>query len=134
MDNILPFCNRHWKTSTNLCHHNEDFRSIKNLYNLTDESGNDDTNSLNVNNKYRVPEYFCNLQSNVKSIFHKSLNILSQYLFYIKKRRPTPCTSGRTWHRPWFYRNYWGTHLKDFFFSNKHSSTKLCYRIDTNWI
>ena len=57
--NILPFCNRHGKaketitTPTNLFHHNELFQLIKNLNNLTDESSNDDTNSLNVSNKYR---------------------------------------------------------------------------------
>ena len=40
----------------------------KNLNNLTDESGNDDTNSLNVSNKYRDPEYFPsnNFQNNFR--------------------------------------------------------------------
>ena len=57
--NILPFCNGHGKaketitTPTNLFHRNKLFQLIKNLNNLTDESCNDDTNSLNVNNKYR---------------------------------------------------------------------------------
>ena len=97
--NILPFCNRHGKAKetitppTNLFHHNELFQLIKNLNNLTDESSNDDTNSLNVSNKYKHPEYFCNLQGNIKS---KSLNIPSQCLFPIKKFRPTPFTSDRT--------------------------------------
>ena len=77
--NILPFCNRHGKaketitTPTNLFHHNELFQLIKNLNNLTDESSNDDTNSLNVSNKYRDPEYFCNLPDNIKS---KSFSII----------------------------------------------------------
>ena len=97
--NILPFCNRHGKAKetitlpTNLFHHNELFQLIKNLNNLTDESSNDDTNSLNVGNKYGDPEYFCNLQGNIKS---KSLSIFHQCLFPIKKFRPTPCTSDRT--------------------------------------
>ena len=70
---ILPFCNRYGKaketitTPTNLFHHNELFQLIKNLNNLTDESTNDYINSLNVSNKYRDPEYFCNLQGNIKS-------------------------------------------------------------------
>ena len=56
--NILPPCNRHRKatetltTPTNLFHHNELSQLIKNLNNLTDESSNDDANSLNVSNKY----------------------------------------------------------------------------------
>ena len=66
--NILPFCNRHRKAKetitepTNRFLHNELFQSIENLNNLTDESSNIDTNSLNVSNKYRNPEYFCNLK------------------------------------------------------------------------
>ena len=86
--NILPFCNRHGKakekitTPTNLFHHNELFHLIKNLNNLTDESSNDDTNSLNVSNKYRDPEYFCNLPGNIKSkslsIFHHNVCSLSK--------------------------------------------------------
>ena len=86
--NILPFCNRHGKaqetitTPTNLFHHNELFQLIKNLNNLTDDSSNDDTNSLNVSNKYRDPEYFCNLQGNIKSkslsIFHHNVCSLSK--------------------------------------------------------
>ena len=61
--NILPFCNRHGRaketitTPTNLFHHNELFQLIKNFNNLTDESSNDGTNSLNVSNNYRDPEY-----------------------------------------------------------------------------
>ena len=76
--NILPFCNIYRKaketitTPTNLFHYNELFQLIKNLNHLTDESNNDDTNSLNVSNKYRDLEYFCNLQGNIKS---KSLTI-----------------------------------------------------------
>ena len=86
--NILPFCNRHGKaqetitTPTNLFHHNELFQLIKNLNNLTDDSSNDYTNSLNVSNKYRDPEYFCNLQGNIKSkslsIFHHNVCSLSK--------------------------------------------------------
>ena len=86
--NILPFCNRHGKAKetinppTNLFHHNELFQLIKNLNNLTDESSNDDTNSLNVSNKYRDPEYFCKLQGNIKSkslsIFHHNVCSLSK--------------------------------------------------------
>ena len=70
--NILPFCNRHGQaketvtTTTSLFHHNELFQLIINLNNLTDESSNEDTNSLNVSNKYRDPEYFCNLQDNIR--------------------------------------------------------------------
>ena len=41
------------------------FHLIRSLNNLTDESSNDDTNSLNVNNKYRDPEYFCNIPDNI---------------------------------------------------------------------
>ena len=76
--NILPFRNRHGKakeattTPKNLFHYNELFPLIKNLKNLTDESSNDDTKSLNVSNKYRDPGYFCNLPGNIKS---KSLSI-----------------------------------------------------------
>ena len=86
--NILSFSNRHGKAketitpTTNLFHHNELFHLIKNLNNLTDESGNDDTNSLNVSNKYRGPEYFCNLPGNIKSkglpIFHHNICSLSK--------------------------------------------------------
>ena len=86
--NILPFCNRHGKAKEtitppiNLFHHNELFQLIKNLNNLTDESSNDDANSLNVSNKYRDPEYFCNLQGNIKSkslsIFHHNVCSLSK--------------------------------------------------------
>ena len=87
--NILPFCNRHGKakettaTPTNLFHHNELSQLIKNLNYLTDESSNDDdTNSLNVSNKYKDPEYFCNLQGNIKSksltIFHHNVCSLSK--------------------------------------------------------
>ena len=71
--NILRFCNRHGKaketitTPTNILHHNELFQLNNNLNYLTDESSNDDTSSLNVSNKYRDPEYFCNLQGNIKS-------------------------------------------------------------------
>ena len=54
----------------------------KNINNLTDESGNDDPNSLNVSNKYRDPEYFCNLQNQLKSkslsIFHPNVCSLSK--------------------------------------------------------
>ena len=85
--NILPFCNRHEKakettTPTNLFHHNELFHLIKNLNNLTDESSNDDTNSLNVSNKYRDPEYFSNLQGNIKS---KSLSIFHHIVCSLPK-------------------------------------------------
>ena len=83
--NILPWT---WKTKetitppTNLFHHNELFQLIKNLNNLTDESSNDDDNSLNVSNKYRDPDYFCNLQGNIKSkglsIFHHNVCFLSK--------------------------------------------------------
>ena len=86
--NILPFCNRHGKaketitTPTNLFHHNERFQLIRNLNNLTGESSNDDTNSLNVSNKYRDTEYFCNLQGNIKSkrliMFHHDVCSLSK--------------------------------------------------------
>ena len=86
--NILPFCNRHGKAKEtitppiNLFHHNELFQLIKNLNNLTDESSNDDANSLNVSNKYRDPEYFCSLQGNIKSkslsIFHHNVCSLSK--------------------------------------------------------
>ena len=86
--NILPICNKHGKAKktinppTNLFHHNELFELIKNLNNLTDESSNDDTNSLNVTNKYRDPEYFSDLQSNIKSkrlsIFHHNVCSLSK--------------------------------------------------------
>ena len=66
----------------NLFHHNELFQLIKNLNNLTDESSNGDANSLNVSNKYRYPEYFCNLQGNIKSkslsIFHHNVCSLSK--------------------------------------------------------
>ena len=65
---------------TSLFHHNEPFQLIKKLNNLTDEPSND-TNSLNVSNKYRDPEYFCNLQGNIKSkslsIFHHNVCSLS---------------------------------------------------------
>ena len=58
------------------------FHLIRNLNNLTDESSNDDTNSLNVSNKYRDPEYFCNLPGNIKSkslsIFHHNVCSLSK--------------------------------------------------------
>ena len=86
--NILPFCNRHGKvketitTPTNISHLNELFHLIRNINNLTDESSNDGTNSLNVNNKYRDPEYFCNLPDNIKSkslsIFHHNVCSLSK--------------------------------------------------------
>ena len=86
--NILPFCNRHGKaketitTPTNLSHHNKLFHLIRNISNLTDESSNDGTNSLSVNNKYRDTEYFCNLLDNIKykslSIFHHNLCSLSK--------------------------------------------------------
>ena len=62
----------------NLLRHNELFHLIKNLNNLTDESSNDDTNSLNVSNKYRDPEYFCNLPGNIKPIFHHNVCSLSK--------------------------------------------------------
>ena len=128
ISNILLFCNIHWNAKetiispTNLFHHNYLFHLIKNLNDLTDESSNDDTNSLNVSNKYRDPEYFCNLPVNIKS---KCLSIF---------RHNIPCTFDRNWHRLWIYRNYWVTYLKDYFFSNEHSSSKLCYRTDTNWV
>ena len=86
--NILPFCSRHGKakeritTPTNISHLNELFHLIRNINNLTDESSNDGTNSLNVNNKYRDPEYFCNLPDNIKSkslsIFHHNVCSLSK--------------------------------------------------------
>ena len=69
-------------TPTNLLRHNELFHLIKNLNNLTDESSNDDTNSLNVSNKYRDPEYFCNLPGNIKS---KSLSILHHNVCSLSK-------------------------------------------------
>ena len=56
--NILRFWNRHRKdketftTTANLFHHSELFQMIKNHNSFTDESSNDDTNSLNVGNKY----------------------------------------------------------------------------------
>ena len=59
-------------TPTNLFRHNEFFHLIKSLNNSADESSNDDTSSLNVSNKYRDPEYFCNLPGSIKS---KSLSI-----------------------------------------------------------
>ena len=80
-------------TPVNLFHHNELFHLIKNLNNLTDESSNDDTNSLIVTNKCKDPEYFCNLPGNK---IKKSLNIPSQCLFSFKKFWPTPCTSDKT--------------------------------------
>ena len=86
--NILPFCNRHGKAKEtitppiNLFHHNELFQLIKNLNNLTDESSNDDTNSLNVSNKYRDSKYFCNLQGNIKS---KSLSIFHHHVCSLSK-------------------------------------------------
>ena len=58
------------------------FHLIRNLNNLTDESSNDDTNSLNVSNKYRDPEYFCNLPGNIKS---KSLSILHHNVCSLSK-------------------------------------------------
>ena len=70
--NILPFWNIQGKAKetvtipTSLFHHNELFQLIKNLSNLTYESRNVNTNSLNVSNKYRDPEYFCNLPDNIK--------------------------------------------------------------------
>ena len=98
--NILRFCNRHGKaketitTPTNLFHHNELFQLIKNLNNLTDESSNDNTNSLNVDNKYRDPEYFCNLQGNIRS---KSLSVFHHNICFLSRKcRPTPCTSDKT--------------------------------------
>ena len=54
----------------------------KNLNNFTDESGNDDTNTLNVSNKYWDPEYFCNLQSHLKS---KSLSIFQPNVCSLSK-------------------------------------------------
>ena len=85
---ISPFCKRHGKpketttTPTNLFHHNELFHLIKNLNNLTDESSNDNGNSLTVSNKHRDPEYFCNLPGNIKpkslSIFHHNVCSLSK--------------------------------------------------------
>ena len=86
--NILLFCNRYGKAKetitlpTTLFHHNELFQLIKNLNNLTDESSNDDTNSLNLSNKYRDPEYFCNLQDNIKS---KSLSIVHHNVCSLSK-------------------------------------------------
>ena len=92
--NILTSCNRHGKaketitTPTNLFHHNELFHLIRNLNNLTDESSNDDTNSLNVSNKYRDPEYFCNLPGNIKSkclsIFHHNVCSKTVKLSHVK--------------------------------------------------
>ena len=86
--NILPFCNRSGKdketvtTPTNFFHHNELFQLIESFHNLTGRSSNDDTNSLNVSNKYRNPEYFCNLPDNIKSkshsIFHHNVCSLSK--------------------------------------------------------
>ena len=38
-----------------------DFFTIKNVNNLTGESTNADTKSLNISNKYRDPVYFSNL-------------------------------------------------------------------------
>ena len=64
------------------------------MSNLTDESSNDETNSLNVSNKYRGPEYFYNLQGNMKSksasIFHHNVCSLSRNFDQL------PCTSDRT--------------------------------------
>ena len=66
--NILSFCNRHGRniketftTATNLFHNNGLFQPSKNVNNLTGESTNADTNSLNISNKYRDPVYFSNL-------------------------------------------------------------------------
>ena len=108
--NILPFRNRHGKAKktitipTNPFHHNELFQLIKNLSNLTDESSNDDTNSLNFSNKYRGPEYFCHLQGNIKS---KSASILHHNVCSLWKNfDQLPCTSDRTWHRLWLYSDY----------------------------
>ena len=69
-------------TPTNLLRHNELFHLIKNLNNLTDESSNDDTNSLNVSNKYRDPEYLCDLPGNIKS---KSLSIFHHNVCFLSK-------------------------------------------------
>ena len=83
--NILPFCNKHVKPKETftapktLFHNNKLFLLIENLNNLTDESSNDDPNYLLVRNKYRDPDYFYYLQSNIKSTF---LNIR---VFFIKK-------------------------------------------------
>ena len=58
--NILTFWNGHEKaketitTPANLFCHNELFHLIKNLKNLTDESSNDDANSLNVSNNIEI--------------------------------------------------------------------------------
>ena len=86
--NILSFCNNQGRAKetitmpTNLFHHNELFHLIKNLNNLTEESSNDDTISLNVSNKYRDPVYFCNLPGNIKSkslsIYHHNVCSLSK--------------------------------------------------------
>ena len=84
--NILPFCNRHGEAKetitppTNLYHHNGLFQLIKNLNNLTDESSNDDTNSLILD--LGDPEYFCNFQGNIKS---KSLSIFHQNVCSLSK-------------------------------------------------
>ena len=48
-------------TATNLFHNNGLFQPSKNVNNLTGESTNADTNSLNISNKYRDPVYFSNL-------------------------------------------------------------------------
>ena len=66
--NILPFCYRHEKakettTPTNLFHHNELFQLIKNLNNLTDESSNDDANSLSVSNNIEIQNTFATFRA-----------------------------------------------------------------------
>lgn len=86
--NILPFCNKHVKPKDtltapkNIFYYSKLFQLIENLNNLTDESCNDDTNTLIVRNKYRDPDYFCNLQNNIKSkrfsIFHHNVCSLSK--------------------------------------------------------
>ena len=64
----------------NLLRHNELFHLIKNLNNLTDESNNDDTNSLNVSNKYRDPllQTSGHIKSKSLSIFHHNVCSLSK--------------------------------------------------------
>ena len=79
--NILLFCNRHRKATeiisppTSLFHHNELFQLFnKNLNNLTDESSSGDTNSLNVSNKYKYPDYFSNKHSSSKLCYRTDTN------------------------------------------------------------
>ena len=81
---ILPFSSskQTFNAPVNLFRHTELFQLIKNLNKLTDDSSNDDSNPLNVSNKYRDLEYIWNLQSNIKS---KRLSIFHHNVCYLSK-------------------------------------------------